>query len=97
MYARFIIFLSLYLFLPLAALAETTLGEAKDLPLGDGQFVSTEAYGAGVFAIVSVLASLITMGIKSKGWPAWLQIVVDALNTLALNVWKNKNADSVEK
>lgn len=95
MYA-FIVLIVLAL-VPEVGFAELTLAEASEVTVGEGTFISDPVLIAGVLGFISLASSIVTMGIKSKGWPVWLQPIVDALNYLALNVWKNKNADAVEK
>ena len=97
MYARLVFLFSVYLLSPALALAETTLGEASDLPLSGSHIVSDPVFAAGILGVLSLVSSIVTMSIKSKGWPSWLQIVVDGLNALALNIFKNKNADAKEE
>lgn len=96
MYAIFLYFLIFYLFLPAVGLAQTTIGDVADAPVGS-QLVSSEMVAIGILSLISTAASIVTLGVKSKGWPAWLQPIMDALNTLALNIFKNKNADAKEE
>ena len=76
---------------PVIAIAQT-VGNS-DIDLGS-RLVSDEFWYASIVAFVTFASTVLTAGIKSKGWNPVVQYGVDLLNLLAGNVFKNKNKDA---
>lgn len=81
----------MFILIPYTAISQT-VGDSS-VQLGE-TLISDPVWYAAAVGLVSLVSTVITAGISSKGWNPVFQVVIDILNVLAGNVMKNKNADS---